>query len=200
VPHTGCEDGQANAVSRLPPLLAALAGDERLLPCVAEMVAVTQSDAPARAAALAAARVLEACILGSAATPADAVAAVADQLADMAGEGEMADGFRLVLAMRGSSHADAVSTLGRNCHLPGNLWSTLHALVACRSYADAVRDTIRQGGCNSSRTSLVGACFAACEAGEEGDEAACVPLLWRAQFGRYSETRALAISLAALRE
>jgi len=196
VPHTGVEDGQANAVARLPPLVALLAGDERLLPCVAEMVAVTQSDAAARAAALAAARVLEACIVGSAATPLAAVEAVAAQLE----EGETKEGFRRVLALRGSSHAEAVSELGRNCHLPGNLWATLHALVACGSYAQAVRDTISQGGCNASRASLVGACFAACEAGEgEGQEDACVPPEWRAKFGRYAELRGMAVAVAALR-
>ena len=146
---------------------------------------------------------LEACIVGTSATPAEAVEAALAQLVDpgrrfpQADDAAMALTFREVLAMRETSHADAVAAFGRNCHLPGNLLSTLHALVAYSSYSEAVQNTIAQGGCNASRTSLIGACFAACAA--RTDDELCVPAAWRDKFGRYSDTLEKARSLAALR-
>ena len=205
-PHTGCEDAQANAISRLPPLVALLAGDDRMLPCVADMIAVTQAGDLARSHGLAAARVLEACIVGRAATPAEAVEAARLQLLDparhfpQADDAAVAESFAKVLSMHDVPHAEAVPALGRNCHLPGNLLSTLHALVAYGSYSEAVQNTIAQGGCNASRTSLIGACFAACDA-QADDEQACayVPAGWRDKFGRYRETFERAQKLAGLR-
>jgi hypothetical protein len=117
------------------------------------------------------------------------------------------------------SHADAVTLLGRNCHLPGALQSPMHALVCARptqagvsAYQAAVMDTILQvrppallyafaarltaapqGGCNASRASFVGACFGAAH-GVEG-----VPQAWRDKFLRFDETMERAQALVALR-
>jgi hypothetical protein len=72
-PSCGVDDAQANCVARLPPIVAAFAGDAALLPAVADMVRVTQSSDTAVAWGTAAARVLEQVILG--ATPAAAARA-----------------------------------------------------------------------------------------------------------------------------
>jgi hypothetical protein len=167
------------------------------------MVAVTQTGEVAKSHALAAARVLEACILG-AASPLAAVEAAIAQLEDVERrcpcpeDAGVAEAMRGVLARRGEDHADSVSQLGRNCHLPGSFLSPLHALVSCSSYEDAVRQTIAQGGCNASRTSLVGACFAACA--ERGDGRGGIPAEWRGRFGEWAATEERARALAAMRE
>ena len=72
-PRCGVDDAQANCIVRLPPLVAAFAGDAALLPVVADMIRTTQDSATAVAWGAAAARVLEAVILG--APPAQAVQA-----------------------------------------------------------------------------------------------------------------------------
>jgi ADP-ribosylglycohydrolase len=73
-PSCGVDDAQANCIVRLPPLVAAFAGDAQLLPVVADMIRVTQASDTAVAWGTAAARVLEKVILGAA--PPDAVRAV----------------------------------------------------------------------------------------------------------------------------
>jgi hypothetical protein len=72
-PGCGVDDAQANCVARLPPMVAAFAGDAALLPAVANMIRVTQNSDAAVAWGTAAARVLEKVILGE--TPAAAVSA-----------------------------------------------------------------------------------------------------------------------------
>jgi len=153
-PGCGVPDDQANAVARLPPLVAAFAGDERLLPAVERMVRVTQDSDVAAAWGMAAARVLEAVILGAA--PADAVGVALSQLRDPARvhpgalDAHVADAMEVAVSLAGVPHADAVSQLGRNCHLPGSAQSPMHALIAQRletgaaAYQAAVMDTILQ--------------------------------------------------------
>ena len=153
-PGCGVPDDQANAVARLPPLVAAFAGDARLLPAVESMVRVTQDSDVAAAWGMAAARVLEAVILG--ATPADAVGIAIRQLRDPARahpgamDAQVADAMDAAVSLEGVSHAEAVSKLGRNCHLPGSAQSPMHALMTQRpetgaaTYQAAVLDTILQ--------------------------------------------------------
>jgi ADP-ribosylglycohydrolase len=184
-PATGVDDDQANAYARLPPLVAALAGDAALLPAVRAAVRVTQRSPLAVACACAAARLLDALICGTARTLADAVRDAAD--ACEADEAAGADALRAALARAGEPHADAVNELGRNCHLPGSLSSAVHALLAHGDdYAAAVRATIAQGGCNASRAGFVGACLAALHG------AAAVPAEWVALTAGFADTAALA--------
>lgn len=224
-PDCGVPDDQANAVARLPPLVAAYAGDPQLLPAVEQMVCVTQNSDIAVAWGTAAARVLEAVILG--ATPADAVGLAIRQLRDPArarpGEldAQVADAMDAAVALAGATHADAVTQLGRNCHLPGSAQSPMHATLTTTrrddgagAYQAAVLDTIlqaracicsycalamrsrhadAQGGCNASRAGFVGACFGAAH----GVEA--VPAAWRAKFSLYALTLERAEALLALR-
>lgn len=191
VPHTGVHDDQANAFARLPPLVAALAGDARLLPAVRSMVRVTQDSACAAAHGAAAARVLEAIVLG--ATPAEAVRAAAaapgnggdcDDGDDDDEEGRAA--LRSAIALESEAHADAVAELGRHCHLPASLACAAHAVLTHCDYAAAVRDTILQGGCNASRAGFIGACFAAAHG------TGAIPPAWRSACATYERTAVLA--------
>jgi ADP-ribosylglycohydrolase len=206
VPHTGVEDDQANALARLPPLVALLAGDARLLPAVEDMIRVTQSSEIAVAHGRLAARILERCLLG-APTPEAAVRQVADEtsreVGGSAAEVEARSSLAEALAAAHLSHEAAVSTLGRNCHLPGSFKSPVQRLAcsvapelggaSLNAYASAVTDTILQGGCNASRACFIGACFGACY----GLDA--VPMAWREQTTQYAQAAAWAETLAALR-
>ena len=222
-PRCGVDDAQANCIARLPPLVAAFAGDAALLPTVADMIRTTQDSPAAVAWGAAAARVLEAVILG--APPAQAVqAAIAAMQArtpaycllacqharafDHAScvqdparafrteqDAEVAAAMAAAAAMAGAPHADAVTQLGRNCHLPGALQSPVHALVAVRSpaagmneYQAAVMDTIlqarRRAGvllrtrvadacCTLARIPLPAALQGGCNASRAGFVGAC---------------------------
>ena len=166
-PLCGTDDSQANCVCRLPPLVALFAGDAALIPCVADMIRVTQNNNTAVAWGCAAARVLEAIILG--APPSEAVTLAIAALEDsnrtspLALDADVAAAMKAAYALREFSHADAVSQLGRNCHLPGCVQSPVHALVCtvslrlpgqCSGYQVAVTDTILQVNIES----VFGAC------------------------------------------
>jgi hypothetical protein len=165
-PDCGVPDDQANAVARLPPLVAAYAGDRQLLTAVEQMVRVTQNSDIAVAWGTAAARVLEAVILG--AKPADAVGLAIRQLRDPArarpGEldAQVADAMDAAVALAGATHADAVTQLGRNCHLPGSAQSPMHATLTttrrddgASAYQAAVMDTILQARACFAATALL---------------------------------------------
>ena len=206
VPHTGVEDDQANALARLPPLVALLAGDARLLPAVEAMIRVTQSSDIAVAHGLLAARILECCLLG-APSPEAAVRQVAAETARETGgsaaEAEARASLAEALAAASLSHEAAVTQLGRNCHLPGSFKSPVQRLVcsvapelggaALSAYASAVTDTILQGGCNASRACFIGACYGACY----GLDA--VPLAWREMTTQCSQAAAWTEAVAVLR-
>ena len=187
-PATGVDDDQANAYARLPPLVGSLAGDPAMLPAVRAMVRTTQRSAAAISCALVAARLLEFLILGSAATVADAVVAAAVAAED-AGDDEAvgAAALRASLAHAHETHEVAVTAFGRSCHLPGSLSSAVHALLAYGGdYAESVKGTIMQGGCNASRAGFIGACLAAMH----GEEA--IPPTWRTSCSAYAEIGRLA--------
>ena len=206
VPHTGVEDDQANALARLPPLVALLAGDARLLPAVEAMIQVSQSSDIAVAHGRLAARILERCLLG-APTPEAAVRQVAGETLREAGgsasDAEARASLSDALAAASLSHEEAVTKLGRNCHLPGSFKSPVQRLAcsvapelggaSLSPYAAAVTDTILQGGCNASRACFIGACFGACH----GLDA--VPPAWREKTTQFAQAAAWADTLAVLR-
>jgi ADP-ribosylglycohydrolase len=69
-PATGVDDAQADAVTRLPPLVALYAGDPRLMDLTAAVTRVTQDSAAAVAWACAAAAVLGRLVMGQGAAAA----------------------------------------------------------------------------------------------------------------------------------
>lgn len=135
------------------------------------------------------------------ATPHDAVHATIDALRDpdrsfhTAHDAEVADAMVAACLLSTSSPAGAITTLGRNCHLPGCFQAPIHALVcAAPAYETAVTNTILQGGCNASRAGFIGACMGA----HLGYDA--VPSAWRTKFTLWDETLRHAEALAAMRE
>jgi hypothetical protein len=100
-----------------------------------------------------------------------------------------------VLQLAATPHADAVETLGRNCHLPNSCQTPLHAVLFYEQQwqqqlrqqqqeqdgqqdlkqqvlVAAVRDALRAGGCCASRAGFVGACLGALLGAE------AVPAAW----------------------
>ncbi|CAH1271126.1 Hypp4567 [Branchiostoma lanceolatum] len=81
---------------------------------------------------------------------------------------------------------EALTNLLMWIYLPKSLQSAVHGVVTGEDYVSAIRTTIRAGGCNSSRSSIIGACFGA-QVGVEG-----IPADWRAKTLRYEQVLELA--------
>ena len=70
-------------------------------------------------------------------------------------------------------HVKAVIyVFGSPCYNPGSFQGAIHAVVTSNSYEEAVRKTIRAGGCNCSRSFFIGAMCGA-KFGLEG-----IPMDW----------------------
>lgn len=53
------------------------------------------------------------------------------------------------------------ANLGLRPALPGAFQGALHGVLKLKQLDEAVRDTMRCGGCTASRASFIGACFGA---------------------------------------
>ena len=78
--------------------------------------------------------------------------------------------------------------------MPHSLQGAIHALVSSTDYVQAVRMTIRAGGCNASRAGFIGACLAA----QNGKDA--IPASWIEKTKRSALMASLADQLVSLRE
>ena len=73
----------------------------------------------------------------------------------------------------GMDHTRAVNyVFGSPCYNPGSFQGALHAVLTSKSYTEAIRKTIRAGGCNCSRSVFAGAMSGA-KYGIEG-----IPVEW----------------------
>ncbi|KAG7457160.1 hypothetical protein MATL_G00243570 [Megalops atlanticus] len=63
--------------------------------------------------------------------------------------------------------------------LPGAFQAALHGVLTAVEFDQAVRDTMRCGGCTSSRGSFIGACLGA-QIGLQG-----IPNSWKSKTHRY---------------
>ncbi|KAI9542829.1 hypothetical protein NQZ68_016133 [Dissostichus eleginoides] len=63
--------------------------------------------------------------------------------------------------------------------LPDAFQGALHGVLKLKQLDEAVRDTMRCGGCTSSRASFIGACFGA-QTGLQG-----IPESWKERTLRY---------------
>eukprot|EP00887_Chlorella_sp_A99_P003938 scaffold11.g3938.t1 len=170
-PLTGAEDDQANAITRLPPLVALHAGGSRaeLLGAVERMTRTTQNDASAVAYGCAAALVLEGVILGASVTSAVAstIAWLQDEEREQAATvqappppglaavppakwGEVAARLQQAADLAPLPPAEIVARLGRNCHLPNSLTTPLHVML----HLEWQRQQGRQGAPGAGGSSL----------------------------------------------
>ncbi|KAL1006668.1 hypothetical protein UPYG_G00075150 [Umbra pygmaea] len=75
--------------------------------------------------------------------------------------------------------------------LPGAFQGALHAVLTLSQLEEAVRETMRSGGCTASRASFIGACFGA-QTGLQG-----IPVSWTSRTFRYPVLLELATKLVA---
>ncbi|TNN72243.1 Crystallin J1C [Liparis tanakae] len=157
--ETGCDvDCQMDGVTKLAPLVALYAGRPEMLEKVEKAVRVTQNNDMCVAGTLAAARFLEHFILNG--SDPNALEAVLAQLNDP--------------KRQNPQNLDRAVIV-----LPGAFQGALHGVLTLKQLDEAVRDTMRCGGCTSSRASFIGACFGA-QNGLQG-----VPESWRERTQRY---------------
>lgn len=65
--------------------------------------------------------------------------------------------------------------------MPGSFQLALHGVIAHTDYTTAIKASIRNGGCTSSRSGFIGACLAA----QYGVDA--IPKNWKEKTLRYQE-------------
>jgi len=70
----------------------------------------------------------------------------------------------------------------------------VHAILNYTDYAQAIRATMAAGGCNASRSAIIGACLAA----QNGKDV--IPATWIEKTHRANLTAQLAGELVALRD
>ncbi|KAG7242268.1 hypothetical protein INR49_024024 [Caranx melampygus] len=134
------EDCQMDGVTKLAPVVAMFAGQPQMLEKVERAVRVTQNNDMCVAVTLVAARFLEHFILNG--PDPKALDAVLAQLNDPKRQNPQ-ELDRAVIA------------------LPGAFQGALHGILTLNQLDEAVRDTMRCGGCTASRSSFIGACFGA---------------------------------------
>ncbi|TKS87919.1 Crystallin J1B [Collichthys lucidus] len=157
--ETGSDvDCQMDGVTKLAPVVAMYAGRPEMLDKVEKAMRVTQNNDMCVAVTLAAARFLEHFILNG--PDANALDAVLAQLNDPKRQNPQ----DLDLAV---------------ISLPGAFQGALHGVLTLNQLDEAVRDTMRCGGCTASRASFIGACFGA-QTGLQG-----IPESWRKRTLRY---------------
>merc|ERR1711937_791065 len=70
-------------------------------------------------------------------------------------------------------HTEAVAHIfGQPCYNPGSFMGAIHAVQTSQSFEEAVRKTIKAGGCNCSRSFFIGAMLGA------RDGIAAIPRDW----------------------
>ncbi|KAG8009364.1 Crystallin J1B [Nibea albiflora] len=139
--ETGSDvDCQMDGVTKLAPVVAMYAGRPEMLEKVEKAMRVTQNNDMCLAVTLAAARFLEHFILNG--PDRNALDAVLAQLNDPKRQNPQ----ELDLAV---------------ISLPGAFQGALLGVLTLNQLDEAVRDTMRCGGCTASRASFIGACFGA---------------------------------------
>uniref|UniRef100_A0A8C8E261 Uncharacterized protein n=1 Tax=Oryzias sinensis TaxID=183150 RepID=A0A8C8E261_9TELE len=181
--ETGCDvDCQIDGITKLAPVVAAFAGKPEMLEKVEKAVRVTQNNDMCVAVTLAAARVLEHFILNG--PDPKVLDAVLAQLNDPKRQNPQ-DLDKAVVAhihqVKDTTNQIPFVINGLNVFpaLPGAFQAALHGLLTLSRLDEAVRDTMRRGGCTASRASFIGACLGA-QSGLQG-----VPESWRKRTLRF---------------
>jgi len=70
--------------------------------------------------------------------------------------------LEMIQSLKGTPHVDAVGSIfGRPCYNPGSFMGAIHAVETSSGFEEAVRKTIKAGGCNCSRSFFIGAMLGA---------------------------------------
>uniref|UniRef100_G3NBJ1 Selenoprotein J n=1 Tax=Gasterosteus aculeatus aculeatus TaxID=481459 RepID=G3NBJ1_GASAC len=152
--ETGCDtDCQMDGVTKLAPVVAMYAGRPEMLEKVEKAVRVTQNDDMCVAVTLAAARFLEHYILNG--SDSNALDAVLAQLNDPKRQNPQELDRAVIVHIH--QVKDNLAKTSQQLVPAG----ALHGVLKLKQLDEAVRDTMRCGGCTASRASFIGACFGA---------------------------------------
>jgi ADP-ribosylglycohydrolase len=173
-PESGADDGQANALVKIPVAVARYSGRPDFLEKVEETIRAHQNNDLAVRCGVAAAAILDRIARGATVPdalrwsvgPASPIDAVTKQ--------QMRDAEAALPPT--ASAADAARAFGASCALPGALLTALHVLRTARGFSAAVRANALAGGDQCSRGAFIGACFAAADP-------AAIPDEWMAKVG-----------------
>ncbi|XP_033743115.1 crystallin J1A-like isoform X2 [Pecten maximus] len=150
-------DAQADGFSKVAPLVALYAGDTgKLLLEVDKAIRVTQEDDIAVECGLAAASILEKCVLGK------SVEAAVQETARETSNSDVKGYIQKAIDGKTTPHTEFVQKVGSSCRVPGNFTNSVHCLLNSNGdFRDTVVMTIVPGGCNCSRCGFVGATLGA---------------------------------------
>jgi len=184
----GADDDQTGAMSRLAPLAALISGKAVLDDAMTAAVRVTQTTAVAAEANRFHGRLLIRLLAG------DALKAAIDVAAgDIDGSAFVDDALASARRELQRPIVEATGTFGRACSLSSTLPSMLHAVLRDgHALPGCLLETVRAGGDNAARASVVGAWLGA----EHGVES--VPPAWRRQLARGAEVEDLVEAVTAL--
>jgi len=197
-PHCGINDAQIDCAVKMPPIVALYGGTEELLDRVEQVIRITQNSEEAVGYGMATARILEKVILGTH-TVSEAVQDCLKTLRDPQRrhpndiDADVATKLQQAWDLRDTPHKEVAALLGPSCALPNSVQNTVHMLSTATDYAQAVRTTIMAGGCNASRSSVIGACMAA----QNGADT--IPSEWIPKSKNGAHILELAKELATLR-
>lgn len=152
--HQGADDVQLPAISKLPALVAAYAGDNNLQEVAESAVRVTNNNDLSAAFGRVSASMMEAVILGE--TPQSAI----DSGIENADE-NVADLFGQALSLKDESTLEVTSRFGASCNLVFGVPATIHNLATADSYVEAIRQNIYASGDSCGRAILLGAILGA---------------------------------------
>lgn len=187
-PHIKETDGFCASL----PLVVKYAGQPGMLDKVMK-VTTTQSTWPVAVRhALVASRLVEAFLLLQPAAKSEGVVVASVKEAIKGEFPEIHQEFGIIESQLSTPHTQAVGMVfGRPCYNPGSFMGAIHAVLTSQSYAEAVRKTIRAGGCNCSRSLFIGAMMGA----RDGLEA--IPEDWILRTTSAETVLRLAIKIAA---
>jgi len=164
-PHVKETDGFCCAL----PVVVKLAGEEGLMDKVFRVTTTQSSWGVAVSHALVASKIIETFLLNN--QPHDTFRAVADNV--RAEFPDIHEELKMIESMQDADHIKAVGYIfGRPCYNPGSFMGAIHAVQTSQSFEEAVRKTIKAGGCNCSRSFFIGAMLGA------RDGIAAIPRDW----------------------
>ncbi len=157
--HHGADDTQLPALSKLPSLVAAYAGNDELLSVVDSAIRVTNNNDSAVAFGKTAAKLIEESILvGEVRHAVD----VAKTYAETEYPDNILPLLEQSLAELETSTPEVTARWGMACQLKIGFPSAVHNISKSGSYTEAVRQNIYAGGDSCGRSILLGAVMGAC--------------------------------------
>ncbi|MEM6885674.1 MAG: ADP-ribosylglycohydrolase family protein [Verrucomicrobiota bacterium] len=168
--HTGADDNQIPAFSKVPAVVVAELGESKLIPAVDDAVRITNNNDEAVTYAVYAARVLEKVLLGTRIN--DALRTSLSESPDYNG---LHHNIERALESETLKPAQLAETFGATCSVPSAIPLSVAIMNQCPDYTEAIRINIMAGGDSAGRAIFLGSILGAAE-GIGGNHG--IPLNW----------------------